>query len=198
MIPNRHAMVGARGSVGNGVVAATAGSAGPIIYPSQIQPGDLAVLLKHGAAPAAPWSTIAAPIGSRTPGIYSVLLAPSDLISPIVTDQNHNCIFYRGVLSLALRATLGRQGPPGSEANALGFTKSANCAGRLAIAGGPVGYSGASVSVLPAIIGTNNGTVRWTAFGDMDASFVSGAGVNIGWDASDPSGAGFAMLELLK
>lgn len=196
MIPNRHAMVGARPSAGFGLIAAFAANSGvPIAWPSGVQPGDLAILFKKGTAPAAPWGVVSA-LGTRTPGVYATILAPTDIITPLTPNANYNCLVYRGVQSVTQVAAYGTQGPPGS-ATQLGFTKNSACAGRVAVAGVALAYSIPTVATFTIRDTQADATSHWNVLDNfnLDGATIA-AGVTVTWNTSDPSGPGWLMLEL--
>lgn len=189
-------MVGARPSAGFGLIASlTANSGVPIVWPSGVQPGDLAILFKKGTAPASPWGVVSA-LGARTPGVYAVILSPSDIITPLTPNANYNCLVYRGVQSVTQVATYGTQGPPGSGTQ-LGFTKNAASAGRVAVAGNALAYSIPTVATFTVRATQADATNHWNVLDnfDLDGATIA-AGVTVTWNASDPSGSGWLMLEL--
>lgn len=200
MIPNRHAMVGARPSAGFGLIAELVGNAGDAIaWPSFVQPGDLAILGKKGSAAPSPWTQKAASSANRTPGVYSLILGPTDIITPLVPNANYTCLVYRGIQSIELRASEGTQGPPGTQTNRLGFTKDPQCAGRVAFSGVSLGYFIPTVSTFTVRATQAEAVSHWNVLDNpsLDGPTIA-AGVTITWNTVDANGPGWLMFELLK
>lgn len=168
-----------------------------IAYPSAVQPGDLAVLTKIGSAPGGSWGVVAA-LGAHTPGIYSVSLGPTDIITPLAPNAKWTCLVYRGVQSIAARVTSATQGPPGTDTR-LGFTADPNCAGRVAVAGVDPAYGIPTVGTFTIRATQADTGMHWNVLDNpsVDPSTIA-AGVTVTWNTTDPSGPGWVMCELLK
>lgn len=193
-------MVGGTRKFGDAILLGSfsGGAAAPIAWPAGTGPRDWAVIAVTTGVPAGAWTEVtgAAAISVR---LFIRHLTSADLISPLVPGLAFCGVVLRDISAVEYRARFTAQASGGAASNQLGFVKASNCGGRLGVIRGMPGYAFPSMSTFTVATTQTNGASVWAiALNLNSAAFVSGAGVDLAWDVTDPSGSAWAMFEILR